>query len=245
MSFFADHLPPPSSPLSSNILSPDISPSTSLNSDEILSSSPNATLPKYNLELGEISPSSIFDSRDVSVQSSLSNHDDELADNVSSSFSASEEFNSNSTWKVNSEVSTPTLSESDDTHTNEHLNASLEECEVLSEPLYTGSNVTVGTTICAIMEFCLHNGLTYKATDALLKLLQLFCASPNKLPRSIFVLKKFFNQFTSMNYKQCRICSNCKELSESCHCDKASVGDLLEIPIDKPLKVIVSRKLLL
>ena len=53
--------------------------------------------------------------------------------------------------------------------------------------------------ICAIMEFCLHNGLTYKAIDDLLKLLQIICASPNKLPRSIFVLKKFFDQFTSMN----------------------------------------------
>ena len=99
--------------------------------------------------------------------------------------------------------------------------------------------------ICAIMEFCLHNGLTYKAIDDLLKLLQIICASPNKLPRSIFVLKKFFDQFTSMNYEHHRICSSCKESSESCQCDKPSTGDLLEISVDKPFKVIVSRKLIL
>lgn len=92
------------------------------------------------------------------------------------------------------------------------------------------------------MEFCLHNSLTYKAIDELLKLLQILCVSPNRLPRSVFTLKKFFEQFNSTKYSYHQMCSNCKEECESCVCNRPSKGDLLHIPIDKSLKAIVSRK---
>ena len=113
-----------------------------------MSLSPNTTLPEFNLEFAETSPSSISDSRNVSVRSSLLNHDEELLDNVSPSFSVSQEFNSNSTSEVDSEVTSPTLPEVNAACTDNYSNASLEECTVLSEPLYTGSSITVGTAIC-------------------------------------------------------------------------------------------------
>lgn len=93
--------------------------------------------------------------------------------------------------------------------------------------------------------FCLHNSLTFKAIDQLLKLLQILCVVPNKLPRSSFTLKKFFSHFSTINYEHYKLCSSCKEKIDNCQCNRPSSGDLLEIAIDKPLKVIVSRKLLL
>ena len=109
--------------------------------------------------------------------------------------------------------------------------------------MYAGSTVTAGAAVCAIMEFCLNNSLTFKAMDEMLKLLQIIIVHPNKLPRSLYTLRNFFNNFTTMDYTYYKICVNCKEKSDKCHCNKLSTGDLLEIPIDKPLKVIVSRKL--
>ena len=122
---------------------------------------------------------------------------------------------------------------------------SLEECAILSEPFHAGSTLTVGTAVCAIMKFYLHNSLTFKATDELLKLLQILCVVPNKLPRSSFTLKKFFSHFTTINYEHYNLCSNRKEKTDNCQCNKSSSGDLLEIAIDKPLKIIVSHKFLL
>lgn len=120
--------------------------------------------------------------------------------------------------------------------------ASIEDCATLNEPVYSGSTLTVGAAVCAIMEFCIRNNLTYKAIDELLKLLQILCVSPNRLPKSVFILKKFFNHFNSTEYSHYEMCSNCKEKCEVCVCNKPSKGVLVHISIDKPLKAIVSRK---
>jgi len=60
-----------------------------------------------------------------------------------------------------------------------HYSASVEECGILADPIYTGSSITVGSALCALMKFCLHNKLIYKAIDELLKLLQILCITPN------------------------------------------------------------------
>lgn len=112
----------------------------------------------------------------------------------------------------------------------------------LTEPLYKDSSITVGETIIAVMQFCLNNHLTYKATDDLLKLLQVLCVTPNKLPKSEYLLKKFFRSFKRSEYNYTKVCANCKKDASDCSCGDPSHGDLIAVSIEKPLQAIVSSK---
>jgi len=133
-------LPVPSSCSTSNSLSLEISPCASSSSDAVLSSSPNAYIPEFNLEFAETSPMSISNSNNVSVQSSLSNQGEELPDNISPSCnydSGSQEFGSDvdTSFELDSEITTPTQSEANDECADEYYSALLEECPLLTEPL--------------------------------------------------------------------------------------------------------------
>ena len=76
----------------------------------------------------------------------------------------------------------------------------------------------------------------------LLKLLQILCVSPNKLPSSVYQLKEMFNCITSTRYYHCKICTLCRECTDNCHCDKPSVGIVITVSIDKALKTVVTSK---
>ena len=221
--------------LGENCASYDISPSRSPSLN--LSSSPHSDTDEDVAELSRASPIS-----DMPTY----NEEDILPTNLSDSASNPSDYDETSVRSNgDSDTSTHTESGSNDECEEDYYNVSLEECEILSEPFHAGSTVTVASAVCAIMQFCLHNSLTFKAINELLKLLQILCVAPNKLPRSSFTLKKFFSQFTTINYEHYKLCSSCKEKIDNCKCNTPSSGDLLEIAIDKPLKVIVSRKLLL
>jgi len=49
----------------------------------------------------------------------------------------------------------------------------------------------IGKAVLSVMQFCTVNYLTYKATDELLKLSQVLCITPSKLPKSAYLLNSF------------------------------------------------------
>ena len=118
----------------------------------------------------------------------------------------------------------------------------LEESSDLFKPLYSGSSVTVCGAICSIMQYCIAYKLSYSAIGELLKLLQLLCPTPNHLPSSVFLLKKFFNSF-KMKYNDNNLCSNCDAKREHCHCDHPAYDcHLIHIPLQKPLFAVLKSK---
>ncbi len=119
---------------------------------------------------------------------------------------------------------------------------SIDDTPELFEPLYPGADISVCAALCAIMQFCSSNKLSYTAIGELLKLLLLLCPFPNKLPTSFYKFKKFFQQF-HMPYDHSTVCSVCQKSDENCHClHTTTSAHLLHIPIDKPLQTIVSSK---
>ena len=119
---------------------------------------------------------------------------------------------------------------------------SLEDSSDLFEPLYSGSTISFCGAVCSIMQFCMTYKLSYTAIGELLKLLQLLCPMPNKLPPSVFLLKKFFNCF-KMSYDYSNLCSNCSVNKEDCQCDHPVYkSHLIHVPLQKPLFAVLSSK---
>jgi len=87
----------------------------------------------------------------------------------------------------------------------------------LYQPLYSGAEITICGAICAIMQFCTTYKLSYSAIGNLLKLLIILCPTPNHLPKSFYMLRKFFEQFQS-NYKHSKYCTNCNLTVCDCNC---------------------------
>lgn len=76
------------------------------------------------------------------------------------------------------------------------------------KPLYDGASITVCGAYCALMEFKRASRLPFTTIEKLLELLRLLCPSNNKLPSSIYKLKKFFKNFSSTYSLRhyCRLC---------------------------------------
>ena len=111
------------------------------------------------------------------------------------------------------------------------------------ESLYPGA---ICGAYCAIMELKSSYNLPFSTIDGILKLLQLLCPSNNKLPTSVYLLRKFFLQFQSHKTKLL-YCSNChQEVEEKCEkpeCNESTEADvLIHLDITKQLKTILYRK---
>lgn len=89
-------------------------------------------------------------------------------------------------WSVNEDVDDVSL-ENDEANVDSNM----------FEPLYDGASITICGAYCALMEFKRACRLPFTTIDKLLELLHLLCPSNNKLPSSIYKLKKFFTKFTS------------------------------------------------
>lgn len=112
----------------------------------------------------------------------------------------------------------------------------------LYQPLYNGAEITICGAICAIMQFCTTYKLSYSAISGLLKLLIVLCPTPNHLPKSFYMLKKFFEQFQS-NYEHSKYCVNCNHTVSNCICSNKSncnTGHIVHLDIQKPLETIIS-----
>ena len=112
----------------------------------------------------------------------------------------------------------------------------------LFRPLYPEANITLCGGLCAIMQFCCKNKLTYNAIGELLKLLHVLCPlSTSHLPKSFYHFKKFFEQFRQIHSHQ-KICLICESSQCSCVATGSNEAHLINLEIHKPLEVIISRK---
>ena len=119
--------------------------------------------------------------------------------------------------------------------------------EEMFEPIYPGAHITVCGAFCAIMEFKKKCRLSFQTIGLLLQLLQLICPSENKLPRSVYYIKKFFSQFAPKHQQKkfCSIC--CTELHQkkctNCGCKNHDTNYLVDFNIEKALQSVVNSKL--
>ena len=132
---------------------------------------------------------------------------------------------------------TDDISDDDNEHDEDNYNTNI------FDPLYDGANITICGAYCAIMHFKSICKLPFSTIDQLLQLLHLLCPNGNKLPKSIYFLRKFF---TSLGTKQVRkqYCSNCNEESEMCECGFVNEPNTyIEMDIISQFKTILTRKL--
>ena len=113
-------------------------------------------------------------------------------------------------------------------------------------PLYPGASVTICAAYCAIITYAIANKLSYSAIENLLKLLHLLCPSSHQIPSSLYMLKKFFRQYTS-SYEKKRVCPSCHcvlKKEETCPRSHGQNGHMVRVPIEKVLKSVVLSKLI-
>ena len=120
-----------------------------------------------------------------------------------------------------------------------HLHRSEVEIEEdMFKPLYDGAGISVCGAYCAIMEFKCACRLPFTAVSMLLQLLQLHCPADKKLPRSVYVWKKFFQRHSSKHTKL-KYCCHCNQQISSGD-KKCSGADCQEVTQD-PNTLIVLR----
>lgn len=113
------------------------------------------------------------------------------------------------------------------------------DADRLFNPLYPGAEITLCGALCAIMQFCSRNKLTYSAIGELLQLLHVLCP-PSQLPKTFYLFKKFFDNFSQDHIHQ-GVCLQCKK--SGCSCGTASFNGsahLVNVDVTRSLKAIVS-----
>ena len=122
------------------------------------------------------------------------------------------------------------------------------EVDDMFEPLYDGANITVCGAYCAIMEFKRVCRLPFSAIFMLLKLLQLLCPSGNKLPQSVYLLKKFFQKHSSQHKKRL-YCPECntelrgnQQKCTNAGCQGKEPNYLITMKPDRTIKNILRSK---
>ena len=117
------------------------------------------------------------------------------------------------------------------------------------EPLYPGASISVCGAYCAILEFKRVCRLPFTAIAMLLRLLQLLCPPQNRLPPSVYMLKKFFQRYTT-TYTKRLFCATCNQeiplRQKKCSnagCPSLEPNTLIHIPSDKALQRIVTSEL--
>jgi len=116
------------------------------------------------------------------------------------------------------------------------------------EPVYEGANISTVGAYCAIMEFKRACRLSFSTIAMLLQLLQLLCPSNNKLPKSVYYFKKFF-QGQSNSFQRRQFCSNCKteyqdgqKLCNNSECNSLEPDTLITFDYKKAIRRVLKRK---
>ena len=112
-----------------------------------------------------------------------------------------------------------------------------------SELLYANAPITKKESWNAIMEFAIHNNLTYKAVEKLIQLLRLHCPTPNHLPSSFYKLKKYYQkqQQKIVRKQYCSVCNrelpfgNERCSNKECRKNMAEVSHLYITDFEKSL----------
>ena len=117
--------------------------------------------------------------------------------------------------------------------------------EGMFQPIYENAKVTVCGAYCAIMKFKALSGCSFTTLGYLLQLLHLLCPSGNRLPKSVYMLRKIFKQFSASQSRQ-QYCSYCgTKVFGCCHNSKCPKGDpdcFISIDTTKQFQSILSRK---
>ncbi len=118
-----------------------------------------------------------------------------------------------STELVDTEV---TISDVEQAYSSSRLAETETECtelptadrDTLSEPIYSGAQLTLGLSLILIMSFAINHNLTDSAVQDLLQLINLHCLTPNLCVTTLYMLKKHFSstQFSSTRHYYCRFC---------------------------------------
>lgn len=85
-----------------------------------------------------------------------------------------------------------------------------------SQPLYTGSKLSVGTVIVLVMTFVLRHHLPWCAVEDLLMLLQIILPASSLLPKTRFLFEKPFSACSGI-IEFCYYCPFCFANVESRH----------------------------
>jgi len=108
--------------------------------------------------------------------------------------------------------------------------------------LYEGSSLSMVAFNCLFMKLARKHKLTYQAMDDLLDFVSYVLPKPNTVPKSIYLLKKFFSQ-SKCDSKTQIYCTKCNNLEDNCECDHPNPGKIVSISVEKPLKSILTGKL--
>jgi len=167
--------------------------------------------------------------------SSSDDHSDFSIDSDDLSTNSSDEHSSD-------EYSSDDDNEEDDKDSEECYGANVDLTSLHRKPLYDGTDITVTVALFLIMQFSLTSNLSNDATEKLLKLLHQLLPSPNHLPQSYYLYKKFFQQF-SVPYNHSELCSTCRKCKEECHCGSKTqaIGHLVHISLVKPLSAVLTK----
>ena len=117
----------------------------------------------------------------------------------------------------------------------------------LFSPLYPGASISLCAAMCAIMQFCIANKLSFTAIGELLKLLAVLLPSLNLLPRTFYKFRNFFQKFNPI-HSHIQVCTKCqRSTDDTCSCDDRTTENkahIVHLEVQKPLEKILSGKLI-
>ena len=114
--------------------------------------------------------------------------------------------------------------------------------------LFAGSQVGIIEAFVMILQFVLKHHLSSKAFAELLLLLRVLLPRNSQLPKSVYMLKRFFlGMFLDMKVVEHRYCTDCHlpVQSERCsnpYCSDAKVKRFITIPLRPQLKRMMAGK---
>ena len=114
--------------------------------------------------------------------------------------------------------------------------------ETKSEPLFPGSQVGLIEAFLMIFQFVLKHHLSSKAFAELLLLLRVLLPQNSLLPKSVYLLKRFFlEMFPDVKVNEHNYCSDCHLPAQSgrctnAYCGCATVDRFITIPLGPQLK---------
>ena len=102
------------------------------------------------------------------------------------------------------------------------------------QKLYKGSSLSMASINCCFMKLAIKHKFMYAAMDYLLNLFAYICPMPNFVPTSIYLLKKFFNQYEE-DPKTVLFCNKCHRIKDVCKCKNSeNIGYIIRVPVEKP-----------
>ena len=107
------------------------------------------------------------------------------------------------------------------------------------EPLYTGAELTIIEANLLLMQFSLKHSLTKSAFADLLKIVKTLLPAENRVPASVYSIKKFFARTCPSKLNSIIYCSRCHSIVDGGNCTNGCSSpshEFLSVPIAPQLK---------